>query len=110
MSEQETAAGGTELQFDQVAQSSDSSARDGLAVECTACHESLRTEYFSINGRIVCERCSKMIERLAVPPKGARPLIRAGMFGLCAGIAGAAVYYAVLAIAHLEIGIVAILI
>jgi hypothetical protein len=38
------------------------------------------------------------------------PLITAGAFGLGAGIVGAAIYYAVIAIANLEIGIVAILI
>ena len=38
------------------------------------------------------------------------PLITAGIFGLGAGVIGAIIYYAVMAIAHLEIGIVAILI
>ena len=38
------------------------------------------------------------------------PLLMAAGFGAGAGIVGAAIYYAVIAIAHLEIGIVAILI
>jgi len=46
----------------------------------------------------------------ATSGKGAGKLIRAGVFGLGAAIAGAAIYYAVMAIADLEIGIVAILI
>jgi hypothetical protein len=43
-------------------------------------------------------------------PTGVAPLVKAGLFGLGAGIAGAIVYYAVLALLNLEIGIVAILI
>jgi hypothetical protein len=39
-----------------------------------------------------------------------RPLLIAAGFGVGAGIVGAAIYYAVIAIAHLDIGIVAILI
>jgi len=46
----------------------------------------------------------------ATSGKGAGKLIRAGVYGLGAAIAGAAIYYAVMAIANLEIGIVAILI
>src|SRR2546427_9516885 len=38
------------------------------------------------------------------------PPTPAGIFGLGAGVIGAIIYYAVMAIAHLEIGIVAILI
>src|SRR5207237_4415003 len=38
------------------------------------------------------------------------PLLVASLFGLGAGIVGAAIYYAVIALANLEIGIVAILI
>ena len=37
-------------------------------------------------------------------------MVAAGALGLGAGIVGAAIYYAVIAITHLEIGIVAILI
>ena len=51
-----------------------------------------------------------MIESAAETPTGLMPLVRAGVFGLAAGIAGAAIYFAVIAFAHLEIGIVAILI
>src|SRR5207237_1674878 len=43
-------------------------------------------------------------------PGGITPLLVASLFGLGAGIVGAAIYYAVIALANLEIGIVAILI
>ena len=44
------------------------------------------------------------------PPRGAGPFVMALLFGLGAGIAGAIIYYAVIAITNFEIGIVAILI
>jgi hypothetical protein len=110
VSEQEASTGGGDLQFDHVEQPSGPSIPGRVAVDCAECRESLRTEYFTINDRPVCNRCKATIERLAEPPRGAEPLMRAALFGLGAGIAGAAVYYAVLAIAHLEIGIIAILI
>ena len=46
----------------------------------------------------------------AETPRGIIPFITAGVFGLGAGVVGAGIYYAVIAIANLEIGIVAILI
>jgi len=110
VSDQEASAGGSPLQFDQVGQSNRVPTQDSLAVQCAECHELLRTEYFSIGDRIVCERCRRLIEKQAEPPKGVKPLVRACLFGLGAGIAGAAVYYAVLAITHFEIALVAILI
>jgi hypothetical protein len=102
--------GGTQLQFDSVMRPNSSSADGVLAVECAGCHQPIQTKYFDVNGRFVCDRCRRTIEAFAEEPKGVQPLARAAIFGLGAGIAGAAVYYAVLAIAHLEIGIVAILI
>jgi hypothetical protein len=81
-----------------------------LTVVCTACHAAIPTEYFQINGKVFCGRCRRTVESFAETPRGIGPLATAGLFGLAAGIAGAAIYYAVIAIAHLEIGIVAILI
>ena len=106
----DVSAGGTELQFDRVTRANESPADSRPAVHCTECRESIQTEYYDVNDRLVCDRCRRMIERFAEEPKGLGLLIRAGLFGFGAGIAGAAVYYAVLAIAHLEVGIIAILI
>ena len=100
-----------ELQFDRViAGSSVSPASSTLAVGCSSCHASIETEYYHINGNIYCSRCRTAIESAAETPQGFAPFATAGLFGLGAGIVGAAIYFAVMAIAHLEIGIVAILI
>src|SRR4029078_2038462 len=54
--------------------------------------------------------CRQAIEAATETPTEAGPFILAALFGLGAGVVGAAGYYAVIALANLEIGIVAILI
>ena len=111
MSDQETPVGYEPLQFDRViTESASSAAPERLAVVCEACQASIDTEYYHVNGITCCSRCRDRFESAAETPRGVAPLVRGGAFGLGAGIVGAAIYYAVIAIAHLEIGIVAILI
>jgi hypothetical protein len=97
------------LQFDSVTHGSTADATPGV-VTCLNCHAKIETEYYEVNGHAVCERCRTGIEAAFETPRGAAPFIVAALFGVGAGIAGAAIYYAVLALAHLEVGIVAILI
>ena len=100
-----------ELQFDRViAAPAGSVVSTPAAATCTACQKTLDTEYYSVNDHAVCRSCRDGIEQASQTPRGAWPFIRAGLFGLGAGIVGAAIYYAVIALANLEIGIVAILI
>jgi hypothetical protein len=111
MSDHETPVRNEELQFDRVITESTSSAVPSkLAVICGRCQTSIETEYYDVNGSIFCSRCRTAVESAAETPRGIVPLITAGAFGLGAGVIGAVIYYAVIAIAHLEIGIVAILI
>jgi hypothetical protein len=111
MVDQDARVGSDELQFDRVVTESPSStAPSELAVTCAACQASIETEYFDVNGSVVCSRCRGIVESAAETPRGLVPLLTAGVFGLGAGVVGAAIYYAVIAIANLEIGIVAILI
>jgi hypothetical protein len=111
MPDPEARAGIGELQFDRVITASTSSAPpSSLAVVCAACQTSIETEYYDVNGNICCSRCRTAVESAAETPRGTIPLMIAAAFGLGAGVVGAAIYYAVIAIANLEIGIVAILI
>jgi hypothetical protein len=70
----------------------------------------VQTEYYDVNGQTFCARCRAIVEAHAETPRGIAPFAVAALFGLGAGIAGAIIYYAVMKILHLEIGIVAILI
>jgi hypothetical protein len=74
------------------------------------CRKPVGSQYYHVNGKQFCESCRQIVTTIASTPRTAGALIRAGIFGLGAAIAGAAIYYAVIAIANLEIGIVAILI
>ena len=62
-----------------------------------------------MNGSTVCTSCRATVEAAAEVPRGVVPLAAAGALGLGAAIAGAIIYYAVIALANLEIGIIAIL-
>src|SRR5262245_19899323 len=100
-----------ELQFDRVVtQASPVASAGPAAVTCRACENRIETEYYDVNGRAVCRRCRDAAEFAAETPRGIGPLIVAALCGLGAGIVGAVIYFAVIAIAHVEIGVVAILI
>jgi len=108
---QESQVASDELQFDRVITGAASSTPPStLAVICAACRTSIETEYYDVNGDMFCGRCRTVMESAAEPSVGIVPLLVAGVFGLGAGIVGAIIYYAVIAIANLEIGIIAILI
>jgi hypothetical protein len=78
-------------------------------VTCQSCQQAVPSEYFDVNGVLqVCASCRDVIERQGQPPRGVVPFVRAGLFGLGAAIAGAILYYAVIAITDFEIGLVSI--
>ncbi|HEY7683490.1 MAG TPA: hypothetical protein VH879_12675 [Gemmatimonadales bacterium] len=85
----------------------------GVGLTCAACKGPIGDQYWSTGGAAVCTRCKTAVEegQQAAPD----PLSRAARFakaltyGLGAMLAGAAVWYAVARFAHLEIGIIAIL-
>jgi hypothetical protein len=75
---------------------------------CTLCQRAIPDEYFDVNGQSVCTACRSQLVQLAETPRGWGVFAKAGLFGLGAAIAGAILYYAVIAITNFEIGIVAI--
>jgi hypothetical protein len=98
-----------DLQFDRVAAPGPEAHRR-TGVVCAKCDAAIASEYYQINGVAFCGPCRNRIEAAAETPRGLGSISRSGLFGLGAGVVGAAIYFAVLAVAHLEIGIVAILI
>lgn len=99
------------LQFDRIETTHPSGDPAALpSVTCAVCGRPVGTTYFTANGKPICASCRDVVTSSAATPRSAGPLLLAGLFGLGAAVAGAAIYYAVIAIANLEIGIVAILI
>jgi hypothetical protein len=100
-----------ELQFDRVISNAPAHAQGDAAqgtVTCKACSKPIDRDYYHLNGKVTCESCRDAISDAVATPEGALPLARAAGLGILAAIAGAALYYGVIALANLEIGIIAI--
>lgn len=111
MAQSDTPVAGETLQFDRaVAESAVAAAPPSPVVVCAGCKTRIQTQYYDVNGNALCGTCRAAVAAAAAPPTGLLPFLKAAGLGAGAGIVGAAIYYAVIAIAHLEIGIVAILI
>ncbi len=72
---------------------------------CSGCGQQTTGPYFRANGRVFCERCRGRIEQQLGSPG---QFGRAALYGAGGAIAGAVLYYAVLAITHLQIGLIAV--
>ena len=75
---------------------------------CAVCKKPVGDAYYTAGKAIVCGNCKTQIE-IAPRPRPTTPhILRSILFGAGGALLGAVVYYAVGAILHLEIGIVAI--
>ena len=111
MSADNVAANKDALQFDRVVSAGapdDSSKSAGVA--CANCGAPITTEYFHVGSHPVCAPCRDLVQASVATPRGWGALAKAAVYGVGAAIAGAIIYYAVIAITNFEIGIVAILI
>jgi hypothetical protein len=97
------------LQFDRV-DTGQPAAAERRGVACRACAAAISTHYFSMGHAAVCDACATRVERSRAEAGTWRAFGRAVALGAGAMLAGAIVYYAVLAVSKLEIGLVAILI
>jgi hypothetical protein len=93
------------LQFDRAV-----TAAASVGVTCSQCGNTQTESYFTLVQKPLCAECKAKIERAAAATLSKRMLGKAFAWGLGAAIAGAIIYYAVIALFDLEIGIVAILI
>jgi hypothetical protein len=99
------------LQFDRVvgAGAPDDASRSA-GVVCANCGTAIATEYFHVGAHPVCAPCRDLVQASVATPRGWGALVKAAVYGVGAAIAGAIIYYAVIAITGWQIGIVAILI
>jgi hypothetical protein len=96
-----------DLQFDRAV--SAESGRPG-GVTCSRCGRTIADSYFHLGQKAFCSSCKATIERAYGASLTPTSFVKALVFGLGAAIAGAIIYYGVIAITDFEIGIVAILI
>lgn len=95
------------LQFDRAVSAG---AGPVSGVTCSQCSTPITDSYFTLAAKPVCRSCKRRFEEAVAGALAPRVFAKAIAFGLGAAIAGAVVYYAVIALFNLEIGIVAILI
>lgn len=112
MTADDTRAVSEELQFDRVVSNATAEEQSSQrpVVTCAGCSTPIQTEYYHVNGHTTCERCRDAVAARVAVPRGWKSFALAAVLGIGAAIAGAIVYYAVIAITDFEIGIVAILI
>ena len=100
------------LQFDRAIESGApaAGAQSTPALSCSHCGQQITTSYYHVDGETVCADCKQAAEQADATQSSGGAFLRSAIFGLGAAVAGAAIYYGVIALLGLEIGIVAILI
>ena len=77
------------------------------SVVCSACEQDVVQAYYEIGGRIICNHCREKREQMQ-EGLGLGRFLRATIFGLAVGLAGAAVWWGVRAWTNYELGIISI--
>lgn len=78
-------------------------------LSCIVCKQQIEKTYFALGDQVLCSNCRDVV---SAPPKGSG-LVRfakAACVGTLAGLLGALIWYLIRVIAHIEIGLVAILV
>jgi hypothetical protein len=99
---------GQPLQFDTAVLQNTGALDAPAGSTCRNCGRTLLEEYFDVNGAPVCASCRDLLEQYGQPIRGVIAMARPALFGLGAAVAGAILYYGVIAITNMEIGLVAI--
>lgn len=76
---------------------------------CMLCQVRIVDRYFEVNGRCVCPRCRERLDRDRENGAPGAP-VRAFLLGAGGGVLGSLLYYAVVVITKLELGIIAIVV
>lgn len=95
------------LQFDRAERAGTVS---GTGATCAACNRAISDSYFEVNGKIVCPACrSRLVAEWDRGSSGAR-FFKALVLGLLAGAVGAGIWFALLKLFNIELGLVAIVV
>jgi hypothetical protein len=96
----------SELQFDEAEFAAPAA---GVPI-CAACKQKIPDQYFQINGAIHCERCSTAARAHLTGGSSLARFIKASCYGFGAAIAGFALYFGVLKLTGMEIGLISIVV
>lgn len=76
---------------------------------CGVCQTPLYGSYYEVNGHTVCEGCCYKLREPVIGSRAGR-VLRATAAGAVAGLAGAILYWAILALSGYEFGLIAIIV
>jgi hypothetical protein len=94
----------TNLQFERA----DFADREAATTACRFCKRAITDSYFEVNGQMACAACREVIARELAKTAGTRGVFLAIGAGLGAGLVGALLYYAVLALSGYEFALISI--
>ncbi len=98
-----------DLQFTTAEPAAAEAASDRGAVSCTLCSQPIGSQYYALAEHVICPACCQ--PPLAPPQgRGFVRLVKAAVFGIAAGLVGAAIWFAIRRVANMEIGLVAVLV
>ena len=80
------------------------------SLSCAFCKREVFGTYYEINGQTACEQCRFKVESSRTEGSPLGRAVRALLGGGIGGIVGAGIYYAVLALTDIQIGLVAIVV
>ena len=97
-----------DLQF-ATAETADGNAPVAADRKCVICGQPIASTYYALGDQMMCPACRAQV---TAPPQGSGfgRFMKAALLGLGAGLLGAAIWYAVLRIANIEAGLIAILV
>jgi hypothetical protein len=75
---------------------------------CVACQQPISDTYYEAAGRIFCAACRDAVGSALTGGSGAVRLLKALIFGAGAAAVSAVVWYAIVEVTHLQIGLIAI--
>ena len=76
---------------------------------CVGCKRPIESTYFALADQVICPECRDRVT--AKPPgNGLVRFLKAAAFGIVAGLIGALIWYLIRVIAHVQIGLIAILV
>jgi hypothetical protein len=97
---------GDDLQFDHAEYENEPAP----APTCVACKQPIPDAYYEVNGSIFCERCRDLVREHLLGGSGLVRFFRAALFGAAAAVGGFAIYFGVMKITGMEIGLISILV
>ena len=100
------AADASELQFNEA----EYAVPAATGATCQACRRAIPDQYYQVNGAVLCESCSTQIKNLMTGGATFPRVLKASFYGLGASFVGFLIYFGILKLTGLEVGLISILV